>query len=169
MQVEMQNNMFRIEKMKEEDVLICAEAVYSTDFGRLYYPSVKILERLLREGLERDFIYTAKKNGTVLGFIWFSLNSMFGKFPYLNFIFVLEPYKKKGVGRELIKHFEKTAFQICKNPPLKVFLVVKNNNENAIRFYQKNGYDTVGTIQGLFRASVNEIFMMKHLNLCNIG
>lgn len=152
-----------IEKISEDAIDICANEVLGTDFGKLYYPCVSIFIKILEKGNQNDFIFVAKQNEEIAGFIWFSVNTMFGKFPYLNLIFVFEKYRNKGVGKKLLQHFEKTVFDMYKNPKLKVFLVVKNNNQNAILFYKNNGYVSVGTIDGLFRASVNEILMMKYM------
>ncbi|MCI7342363.1 MAG: GNAT family N-acetyltransferase [Fusobacterium necrophorum] len=152
-----------IEKISDDAINICANEMLDTDFGKLYYPSAAVFTKILQEGNQKDFVFIAKQNEEIAGFIWFSMDTMFGKFPYLNLIFVFETYRNQGVGKKLLQHFEKTVFDCYKNPKLKVFLIVKNKNENAIAFYKKNGYISVGTIDGLFRASVNEILMMKYM------
>lgn len=153
----------QIEKITEDAVDICATAVMDTDFGRLYYPSVSICKKILKEGMQKDFVFVAKQHDTITGFIWFSQDTMFGKFPYLNLIFVFAPYRKQGVGQKLLTYFEKTVFDLYQNPKLKVFLVVKEENAQAIAFYHKNGYRLIGSIEGLFRASVKERLMMKYI------
>lgn len=152
-----------IEEMPKNVVTFCANEVMGTDFGKLYYPNASVFAKILEEGRQKDFVFVAKRKGEIAGLIWFSVDTMFGKFPYLNFIFVFEKYRNQGIGKQLLQYFEKTVFAHYQNPKLKVFLVVKNNNENAIAFYQSNGYISVGTIDGLFRTSVNEILMMKYM------
>lgn len=153
-----------IENHLETDIDICSNELFNTKFGKTYYPSIFILKNILHEAMKKDNIFVAKYNGNILGFIWFSKNTMFGKFPYLNLIFVFEKYRGVGAGSKLLNCFETKVFEDSINPKMKLFLVVKSDNNKAIHFYQKNGYSTIGVIDGLFRSSKNEVLMMKNLN-----
>lgn len=154
----------QIEACSELDLEICASEVFNTSFGKRYYPSLKILKNVLEEAFRRDRIYIGRYKENIVGFVWFSKDTMFGKFPYLNLIFVFEKYRKLGVGSKLLECFETKELEEYKKPKMKLFLVVKDDNEKAINFYIKNKYNSIGRIDGLFRASTNEILMMKQMN-----
>lgn len=145
----------------ESHLDICASELFSSKFGKIYYPSLNILINILYEANKKDYIYIARYHSNIVGFIWFSKDTMFGKFPYLNLIFVFERYRKLGIGECFLNYFEKKSFENYKNPKLKFFLVVKDDNINAIKFYEKNDYYPIGAINGLFRKTKNEILMMK--------
>lgn len=153
-----------IQKSSKDKIDLCVINLFNTEFGKTYYPSLDFLKNILYKAMEKDFVYIAKYNEKIVGFIWFSKCNMFGEFPYLNLIFVFVKFRGIGIGTELLHFFETKVIEICKKPKLKLFLVVKDENHNAISFYEKNKYYSIGIIKGLFRASINEILMMKEIN-----
>lgn len=45
----------------------------------------------------------------MLGFMWFSMDGVFSKFPYLNMLFVFPEFRESGIGRCLL-NFLKTWY-----------------------------------------------------------
>lgn len=70
-----------------------------------------------------------EENGKVLGIISVSHD-------YIEGLFVLPKYWNKGIGSELLNHVLKIKNELR--------LQVYENNPNAIRFYQKHGFEITG-------------------------
>lgn len=86
------------------------------------------------KALERSISYVAMENGKIIGYIRAISDNV-----YLTFIaelVVAKNYRKKHIGTSLIKHIE------INHPTCKVELI-----SDADLFYQKNGFQIVGTGQ----------------------
>ena len=83
----------------------------------------------------------------------------FHSFPYLHIIAIKEEYRGFGVGKALLDYSERIASEMAD----KLFLVVADNNPEAKRFYERNGYQQVGEIPNLYRPGITEYLMAKNL------
>ena len=75
-------------------------------------------------------------------------------------IIVEEKYRGKGIGKELINHFERVIAADYD----KVFLMVGDFNKRAKNLYEHLGYKEVGVIPNFYKDGVNEYLMYK---VCN--
>ena len=84
-------------------------------------------------------IIGAFKQNRLLGFIWgYKITVYNEKRIHINYFIVNELYRKKGIGSKLIESLYKKA----KNDKiLKIELMVTSNNEEAIKFYQNQGFN----------------------------
>lgn len=73
-------------------------------------------------------VYVAEENDEIVGFIGIVEG-------YIAGLFVMEKYRGKGVGKELLNNAKKRYNNLTLN------VYVKNNN--AVRFYLKNEFDLV--------------------------
>ena len=73
-------------------------------------------------------------------------------------IAVLKKKQGKGYGNALLKY---TADIFCKNGR-KIFLEVNENNEKAIKLYEKNGFEEISVRKNYYGNNQNAVIMMKN-------
>lgn len=147
----------KIVKGEKEHLKECCEILIDSEIGRIYFVE-KNLTKIIGNALENGEIYAAiGENNKCLGFIWYSLDGAFQKFPYLHIIIVEKNFREKGLGKALIKYFEEI---VCKKYE-KVFLMVGDFNFRAKKLYEELGYIEVGMIPGFYKEGINEYLMMK--------
>lgn len=145
-------------KAKNEYLVDCKIALEASELGRYFEEGEAI--KSLSEGISKGQIFVAlNKESLCLGFIWFIINGAFHSYPYLHIIAVKEEFRNLGIGKKLLKHFEKTA---CKTSS-KLFLVVADFNPRARQLYQSIGYNEVGIIPNLYKKGVTEYLMIKEI------
>ena len=91
--------------------------------------------------LNKQFIYVAEDNQKIVGFItgeilskkeWYTV-----QLGTINNLFVLEEYRGKGIGKKLME----TMMDAFKEKGINNFeLYALNNNENALKLYEKLGF-----------------------------
>lgn len=147
-------------KANKEYLGDCKIALQKSQLGEKYFSEEDKLIKTLNEGISKGEIYIAINNeGTCVGFIWFIINGAFHCFPYLHIIAVKEEFRNHGIGKKLLKYFEKNFLKKSS----KIFLVVADFNPRAKELYEKIGYKEVGIIPNLYRVGVTEHLMMKEL------
>jgi len=136
----------------------CKVALLDSTLGHIYFTVEENAVATLTEGIAKGEVFVAvDADGACLGFVWFIDEGAFHGFPYLHIIAVKAAYRGKGIGQQLLRFFEETAFA----EHSKVFLVVADFNPEARRLYERLGYRQVGAIPGLYREGVTEYLMMK--------
>ena len=95
------------------------------------------------------FAYYAKDNDKAVGYIFAYLknnsNNVIKKaIITVESLFVKEEFRKQGIGSELIKRLEDWARETYGNYVVEI--VCLSNNIEAIKFYNKMGYNSVKTI-----------------------
>lgn len=149
---------FSIVKGSVEHLRDCAEALLDSEIGKMYFPSRDKAETFLRQGLTKGEISVAvDENERCVGYIWFTLDGAFYKFPYVLNIAVKRDYRMRGIGKKLLSFFEKEGFRKSK----RLFLLVSSFNLGAKKFYERTGYREVGVIPDLLREGISEHIMMK--------
>lgn len=94
----------------------------------------KELEKLVKE----ERVYIAKENGKFAG--WLRYNLFWDNTPFMNMLFVLEEYRRKGIGKALVEHWE----QDMKKQGYSCLMTSTASDEYAQHFYNKLGYIAVG-------------------------
>ncbi len=128
-------------KYKEE--LICFLEI---DFNETYKSEVKTsyienkingLVEYIDHGMACTFGAVIK--GKLVGFLWgYIIDSPVEKVFHIAYLAVDQDYRKQGLGVALIRSAENAA----KSQKVRtVELIVAKKNQNAIRFYEKSGYD----------------------------
>ncbi|XP_074582911.1 uncharacterized protein LOC141839138 [Curcuma longa] len=104
-----------------------ADAIASADFSKLaYFSDVCVGSIACR--LE-------KKEGGVMSI-------------YIMTLGVLAPYRRLGIGTKMLKHVLNLSEK--QNNISDIYLHVQTNNEDAIAFYKKSGFEIVDTIQNYY-------------------
>lgn len=98
-------------------------------------------------------IYGYYKNTTIIGFIHLIIS--FDEADIVDII-IKNEFRNQGLGSSLIN------YAICANNLKKLNLEVRENNINAIKFYEKLGFVKVRTIKNYY-GNENAFFMIKVL------
>ncbi|MCD5414001.1 MAG: GNAT family N-acetyltransferase [Clostridiales bacterium] len=103
----------RIEIIKGQEMHLeeIVELIRNSEIVKLYFPNTDV-QRILKKAIEKNRVYLALKKNQVVGFIWYSQDGTFSKYPYLHLIIVCPKQREKGYGRELINFFES---KLCEN------------------------------------------------------
>ena len=146
-------------KGSEQHLKDCMDALCRSALGEKYFSSPESAENAILEGIRRGNLYVALIGEECVGFSYIIPKGAFHGFPYLHILAVKEEYRGKGVGKALLDYSEWIASETAD----KLFLVVADFNPDAKRFYERNGYQQIGEIPGLYRTGITEYMMAKSL------
>ncbi len=88
--------------------------------------------------------YLAKENGENIGVLAFYANDTQNRMAYISLIGVKNSLQGKGYGKWLLENCVKMAKE---NKMEKIALEVDDDNQNAIMFYERNGFDFANKTQ----------------------
>ena len=145
----------KIIKGNDGHLMDCEEALMKSALGDHYFQSEGSARKAIEEGLGQGNLFVAIADDLCAGFMFYITNGAFHSFPYLHLVAVKEEYRGKGIGKHLVKYFEKMSDRD------KFFLAVADFNPKAKRFYESIGYHQVGEISGVYREGITEYIMMK--------
>jgi ribosomal protein S18 acetylase RimI-like enzyme len=104
----------------------------------------------------------AEANGKPIGWLRTYIDKKKSKF-YINQIYVLKEYQRKGVGRKLIQIAEEEAL---KNNYNKVWLGVMSENISSVNWYKKIGFVFIKEVPfTMVNTTVNHLFGYKEIKL----
>ncbi len=109
-----------------------------SDISFLEKYDLHISKDILKISITHERIYIMEKENQIIG--WCRYNLFWDNTPFLNMLFVLEPYRYHGYGTALLKHFEQEML-------LQGYFEVMTStlvHEDAIHFYLKENYQVVG-------------------------
>ncbi len=124
--------------------------------GEKYFVNKNINE-IIHKGIKNNEIYIADENSKVSGFLWYTKDGCFGKYPYLHMLIVGKQYRNRKYGTKLLNYFEEELFSASD----KLFLMVADFNTKAKSLYERLGYIEVGRLPKFYTKEVDEILMMK--------
>jgi len=115
------------------------------------------LSDVLRE--QPDGVFVAEINGKVVGFAVVMYRD-WQKIAYLDYIQVKTSYLNKGIGHNLmekcIKWSETKAARI-------IYTETGKNNERAIKFYERHGFQITGHIPEYYREDLDAAILVRKL------
>jgi [ribosomal protein S18]-alanine N-acetyltransferase len=76
---------------------------------------------------------------------------------YIQTLFVREPYRSDGLGRQLLAYCEGLIIKTSPN----IFICVSSFNTRALRLYQEAGYSLVGTLNNFLVPGYDELLLRK--------
>ena len=153
-----------IRKATHADVIRCAKIQRGSAGAKAKYLkkdellSRKYLTRYLDSG--HSTVLVAEDGGEITGHVVFSYDE-WNNSAHIDLLFVRYDKQNRGVGSKLIDAVvamaKKTGVRI-------IFLETKKEKNNAIVFYEKNGFSIAGHIDGLYKeAPGNAIVMSRKL------
>ena len=117
--------MLRIERAGAEDVAV-----------------IRPLEHISRERLLEKVaghqILVARMDGATVG--WLRFGYLWDQIPFMNMLYVLEPHRGRGIGRQLVGSWEDQMKQLG----YARVMTSTQADENAQHFYRKLGYADIG-------------------------
>ena len=127
------------------------------DFEILSRNDKHVSAEMLKKKISDKNILIAEKNGEFAG--WLRYNLFWDEMPFMNMLFVIEKFRGTGIGRELVRNWEK----MMSEQGYKFLLTSTQANEYSQHFYRKLGYSDLG---GFFPFGEEyEIILGKRLQL----
>lgn len=97
-------------------------------------------------------------DGALAGAIGIRLNWLRG--PYLQFLGILPDFQRRGLGEKSLAWFEGGArAQLERN----LWVAASDFNADAIRFYERHGFERAALLEGLVDDSKTELLFRKRL------
>ncbi len=92
----------------------------------------------LAAALLRGGVYAAEEEGELVG--WLRYNLFWDSIPFLNMLFILEPFRGKGLGGKLLGFWEEQM----RERRFDTVMTSTASDEYAQHFYQRLGYRVTG-------------------------
>ncbi len=124
------NKLFELEYANFDDTL------------KVGWPFEKDGEEYFRRAILNDIVFVAEKDNNVVGYLAGSIcepvSYVLTDFAELDNMFVLEEYRKYGIGTMLFSYFK----NYCISKKIKnIKVTASSKNLKAIQFYLKNGFE----------------------------
>lgn len=114
-----------------------------------------ISKQELENIIGQDRVFVLEEEKTFIG--WLRYNLFWDNTPFMNMIYLVEDYRGKGLGKELVLYWEEEMRRL----DYSVVMTSTSSNEYAQHFYYKIGYFTVGGF--LPKDEAYEIILEKNL------
>jgi ribosomal protein S18 acetylase RimI-like enzyme len=142
------------------DVPKLAAGVWDLPLLRRYGASEQGLRRDLEGALARgEGLVVAAHDGEPIGFAWFLEKGAFALGGYLRLIAVRSEHQRLRLGSRLLDEVERRVAERSRA----TFLFVSDFNVDAQRFYERRGYQRVGTLRAFLRPDIDELVYWKQL------
>jgi len=105
-----------------------------------------------------DVLEIAESDGERCGLVLVRPAGVAGA-PYIVSIAVAAAFRSRGIGAALLDHVERAYAGRSRH----LFLCVSSFNPRARRFYERQGFDAVGTLKAFLIDTADEILMHKRL------
>lgn len=100
-------------------------------------------------------VYVVTEGEDIVG--WLRYGLLWDCVPFMNMLYVLEPYRRKGLGRQLVERWERDM----RARGFKLVLTSTQADEEAQHFYRQLGYIDSGAL--LLPGEPAEIILRKHV------
>ncbi|NHJ84877.1 MAG: GNAT family N-acetyltransferase [Asgard group archaeon] len=112
--------------------------------------------KFLRDRLNKKMVFIALYMNEVVGFIAMKDDFLWGN--YIRRIVVREDLRGNNIGSQLMRYVENITFS--NNLP-NVYLICSVTNTDAVRFYQKEGYEIIGEVKDFIDVGLHEYIFRK--------
>lgn len=109
-----------------------------SDIERLAHCDQHIAAQELTHAVSLRRVYVAEENGSLAG--WLRYNLFWDNTPFLNLLYLLPQFRRKGFGRQLLSFWE----QDMTAQGFDTLMTSTQSDEYAQHFYVKCGYEAVG-------------------------
>ncbi len=116
--------LIRVAELKDIDLI----KQYDKHISEAELTNVLILGRII----------IAEENNNFIG--WLRYNYFWDNTPFMNMLYILDKYRKKGYGKMLTEYWEEKMRCLGFHS----VLTSTPSNESSQRFYNKLGYETIG-------------------------
>ena len=155
-----------IRPLQPPDLPACARIMAENPLWQRYGVTQASAYQRLTGGQEQGAaILVAEMAAEVVGFIWYIQKGAFSHSGYIMLIGVDPAQQGQGVGEILMEEAERILFEKSKD----VFLLVSDFNHGAQRFYQRRGYERVGSLPGYVLPDVSELIYRKKKGITSLS
>lgn len=116
---------------------------------------IHISKETLIKKIREDEVLIMLLNGTCIG--WLRYGLFWDKIPFMNMLYFLPDYRRKGYGTLLVNYWENMLIE----KGFKRFLTSTLANEDAQHFYRRQGYTDIGGF--IMPSEPLEIMLMKDM------
>lgn len=127
----------------------------ANDIELIYRYDKHIAKNELQNLVKEKRVYIAKEGSEFAG--WLRFNLFWDNTPFMNMLYVLEEYRKKGIGKALTQRWE----QDMKKRGYDFLMTSTASNEYAQHFYNVLGYVAVGGFMP--KGDTYEIILSKNV------
>ena len=133
---------------------------YPSPTGKVW--SESLVEEMLSDALKEqpDGVFVAEINGEVVGFAIIMYRNWFD-IAYLDYIQVKTEWLNRGIGHKLI---EKCMDWAREKGARIVYTETGKDNERAIKFYQKHGFQITGYIPDYYKKGLDAVILVSKIN-----
>jgi ribosomal protein S18 acetylase RimI-like enzyme len=151
-----------IERATMAHIPACLDILQDSVLGDYFDP--EMAREILTVALAKDQLKVALQGGATLAFRVLDPRASFLVFPYVHLLAVRADSRSQGIGGRLLDELE-AAMLAAPGYPFrpKIFLLVAQNNRDAVRFYERHGYVQKAVIDDMFTEGDTEFLMMKDL------
>jgi ribosomal protein S18 acetylase RimI-like enzyme len=110
---------------------------------------------MLIKKIDDNQVYVVYNDNDFVG--WLRYGLFWDTTPYMNMLYLLEQYREKGIGKQLVTFWENDM----KSKGYKVLLTSTAQDEYAQHFYIKLGYKSIGGF--ILESDPFEIMFAKHI------
>lgn len=126
-----------------------------SDMETLFAYDKHIRKTELESVISLGHVIVAENNGAFLG--WLRWNLFWDNTPFMNMLFLLEEYRRKGYGKAMVSYWEK----MMQKEGYKLVMTSSLSNETAQHFYRKLNYVDSGVL--LLPGETSEIIFTKRI------
>lgn len=94
-------------------------------------------KKTLQRRMKHDYMVVAEVDRQVVGFAHFSMLDL-RKFSLLNALYILPEFQNSGIGSKLLE----AGISYLEQAKM-IYLYVEKNNEKAIQFYKRKGFESI--------------------------
>jgi ribosomal protein S18 acetylase RimI-like enzyme len=127
----------------------------NADYDQLAHLDHHVTPKVIAQKITNGEILVARRDGTVIG--WLRYGYFWDSIPYMNMLVIQEPYRRQGIGTQLVTTWE----QGMRTRGVPEVLTSTLANEYSQFLYRKLGYQDCGAL--LLPSEPLEIIMRKVL------
>lgn len=148
---------FVIVPLDEADLPAAAAVIAAGEIFQRYGVDQERAARSLRDSASHALV--ARVGDAVIGVAIFRIDGRLPIPAYLQTLAVQPGWRSRGVGKALLRAVEERVFATGPN----LFLYCTEDNLGARRFYEREGYQVVGTVPDLLLPGRTEVLYRKTL------
>lgn len=127
----------------------------SYSFEYLGKHDIHITDKMLYEKIKDKEVIIAKTDDKIIG--WLRYNYFWDSIPFINMLVIDKKYRGNGIGKDLVRYFEKEM----KSNGFNIIMTSSLSNESAQHFYRKLNYKDSGSL--ILEDEALEIIFTKKL------
>lgn len=150
-----------VRPMAEADIPLVAAWMPTLPLWQRYGVTVESATRLFEQSMNQHILLTADIPGeaTACGLLRCIRRGAFNLSPYVSALGVQAEFQNRHVGAAMLSRAE----QMVAENSTDVFLLTSEFNLDAQRFYQRQGYESIGAIADYIVPGITELIFRKRL------